>query len=56
MIGELQESNSILKGQVADLQNDHTDLKEVVRKQGILVQEHEEILGFRKDREAFPAC
>ena len=53
MIGELQESNSILKGQVAGLQNDHADLKEVVRKQGILVQEHEEILGSGKIEKLF---
>ena len=53
MIGQLQESNSILKGQVAGLQNDHADLKEVVRKQGILVQEHEEILGSGKIEKLF---
>ena len=53
MIGELQESNNLLKSQVSSLQNDHADLKEVVRKQGILVQEHEEILGSGKIEKLF---
>ena len=53
MIGELQESNNLLKSQVSSLQNDHADLKEVVSKQGILVQEHEEILGSGKIEKLF---
>ena len=53
MIEELQKSNTVLKGQVSTLQSDHADLKEVVRKQGILVQEHEEILGSGKIEKLF---
>merc|ERR1712150_95527 len=53
MIEVLQESNSLLKSQVSTLQTDHADLKETVRKQGILVQEHEDILGSGKIEKLF---
>ena len=53
MIAELQESNSLLKSQVEDVQTNHADLKETVRKQGILVMEHEEILGSGKIEKLF---
>ena len=52
-IEELQESNNLLKSQVAVLQTDHGELKELVRKQGIMVMEHEEILGSGKIEKLF---